>query len=176
MGIKNKLKRGSFLYFVYLYKNLLIDNKFFLKRKSYSQFGEDNFITMFFDNFIKKGTYVDIGCFHPLKYSNTAKLYDLGWKGYNIDINKTSIDLYRIARPKDKNFNVAISENYGETKKYYHDGFFSAISSFDKNHLINFGVKKISESTVKTDKFENLIKDKFDFLNKYEIPIFFKKW
>jgi hypothetical protein len=31
------------------------------------------------------GFFVDVGCFHPLFYSNTWKLYKKGWRGVNID-------------------------------------------------------------------------------------------
>ena len=54
-----------------------------------------------FKNFI--GKYVDIGCYHPIKYSNTALLYKKGWTGINIDLNKTSIDLFNFTRLRDKN-------------------------------------------------------------------------
>ena len=165
MGIKNQIKkRGTWLYKFYLYKNLFVTNKCFIKRKSYSQFQEDIFIQNFFSN-TKSGVYVDIGCYHPIKYSNTAKLYSNSWRGYNIDINKTSIDLFKIARPNDYNFNICLDTESGKKIPYYRNGLFSAINSLDKKHLINFSQENIIEDFVFTEKFDNLVNEKFDFLN-----------
>ena len=164
MGIKNNLTRDHWIYKIYLYKQLILDHKFYLKRKTYSQFGEDLFIEDFFRD-KQNGIYVDIGCFHPVKYSNTAKLFNKGWRGYNIDINKTSIDLFKIVRPKDKNIHAILSSNSKEKKKYYSAGLFDARNSISKEHLAYCGIKKIHEDYVISEKFENLINEKFDFLN-----------
>ena len=96
--IKEKLRIGSLFYKIYLYYYLFLREKFFVKRESYSQFGEDLVIKNFFKN--KIGKYVDIGCFNPIKYNNTCLLYNEGWSGLNIDLNSTSIDLFKIARKK----------------------------------------------------------------------------
>lgn len=53
---------------------------------SYSQFGEDRIIEAFFGT-QGKGIYVDIGCNHPISYSNTWKLYLRGWNGVCVDPN-----------------------------------------------------------------------------------------
>ncbi len=50
----------------------------------HSQFGEDEWI----DSHIvlpDRGFYVDCGCGHPVKISNTAFLRERGWTGLNID-------------------------------------------------------------------------------------------
>lgn len=164
MGIRKKIKRGSFFYNLYLYKNLYIDNKIFIKRNSYSQFDEDKFISNFFNNF-KSGVYVDIGCFHPLKYSNTAKLYYKNWRGYNIDINPVCIDLFNLARPKDKNLNAFLDKISGVKKKYFYENFFSAISSFDEKHLKKFGIQNLYSSEVVSVVFDDVVNDNINFLN-----------
>ena len=75
---------------------------FIKKNRYYSGWGEDVFIYKFFV-YSKNGFYFDIGSYHPIKYSNTCLLHKQGWKGVNIDVNQTSIDLFNIAeRPKDK--------------------------------------------------------------------------
>ena len=81
------------------------DGKAFIKRQSYSQWGEDSYIKEYFKD-KKNGFYVDIGCFHPIMYSNTCLLYNKGWSGINIDLNQTSIDLFNIARKRDKNIGI----------------------------------------------------------------------
>lgn len=55
----------------------------------YSQFGEDVLLDHLF-NQINNGKYLDIGCFHPFKFSNTAELYRRGWSGVNIDASPES--------------------------------------------------------------------------------------
>ena len=55
-------------------------------KKSYSQDNEDLFLNEYFEK-ISNGFYVDIGCHHPKRFSNTYLLYKKGWKGVNIDAN-----------------------------------------------------------------------------------------
>ena len=99
------------------YFNLYIKNKAYKKRNSYSQWGEDKFISKFFEN-KSLGFYVDIGCFHPIRYSNTCLLFNKGWNGINIDLNPMSIELFNIIRPKDYNLCEAISDEVKELDLY----------------------------------------------------------
>ena len=111
--MKETLERRSLFYEFYLYYDLYIRHKSFIKKKSYSQHGEDLFINEYFRK-KNAGFYVDIGCFHPLKYNNTHLLYKNGWSGINIDLNPASIDLFNILRPSDYNFCAAISRDVEE--------------------------------------------------------------
>lgn len=59
----------------------------------YSEHGEDRWIAE--NIFLPRwgalppwGTYVDLGCAHPQRYSNTAFLRDLGWRGLAVDGNR----------------------------------------------------------------------------------------
>ena len=75
-----------------------------------------------------------MGCYHPIKYSNTALLHNRGWQGINIDMNQTSIDLFNILRKKDKNICAE------------HPGVKEAIQYLDfKFSPINTLVKKFSD-------------------------------
>lgn len=58
----------------------------------------------------RKGFYVDVGCYHPKKYSNTYMLYRKGWNGINIDMEEDKIRLFRMARPNDYNVLSAVSD------------------------------------------------------------------
>ena len=93
---------------IFLYYNLYIRNLKFFFKKSQSQFGEDIKILELFSK-SKKGTYLDLGCFHPIRQNNTYLLYKLGWNGINIDLNPLSIDLFNVARPNDINICAAVS-------------------------------------------------------------------
>ena len=95
--IKEKLRRGTILYKIYLYYNIFIRYRFLRNKKSFSQFGEDLFIAEFFAN-QKEGNYVDLGAFHPMRMSNTFLLYKKGWSGTNVDLNPISIDFFNLAR------------------------------------------------------------------------------
>lgn len=76
--------------------------------ESYSQFGEDRVIENVFSG-KSSGFYVDVGCNRPISYSNTWKLYLLGWEGIVIDANSKLIEEYNNTRPLDTAICKAIS-------------------------------------------------------------------
>src|SRR5262252_5121055 len=81
-------------------------------RVSYSQFGEDLVVrthfTGDFDNSI--GRFIDVGAFHPYKYSNTMLLSQLGWRGINIDCDPVKIARFEKLRSRDQNICAALSD------------------------------------------------------------------
>ena len=157
--IKEKLKRGTFLYKIYLYYNIFIRYRFFKRnKKTFSQFGEDLFIENFFKD-QKQGKYVDLGAFHPMRLSNTYLLYKKGWTGTNIDLNPIAIDLFNIARKKDRNICGLISDQNNVIKDAFFDHQWSAANSIVPDHTLSFKKK------MKTSTFNSLIDSNFDFLN-----------
>ena len=100
---------------------------------TYSQFGEDTLIAEFLsgNNFINRPKfYVDIGAYHPSRFSNTKLLHFLGWRGINVDPNPESIKLFQEARPLDINLNLGISSRCGHADLYcFQEG---AVNTFDK--------------------------------------------
>ena len=161
-----KISESSIFYKPYLYYNLYVRFKALRKRNTYSQNQEDLFINDYFKE-KNSGFYIDIGCYHPIKYSNTALLYNRGWKGINIDMNQTSIDLFNILRKRDKNICAAISNTNKKTIQYF-DHLFSPINTLDKN-FSSIASKKISfrkhtEKTIQTYRFNQIIQ-------KYDINI-----
>jgi FkbM family methyltransferase len=166
------LKNKSF-YKLYLFYNLYIRNLKYYLKKTYSQFNEDIFLKEYFKN-KKKGFFIDIGCHHPFKANNTFLLYKSGWSGINIDLNKISIDLFNIARPRDINICTAIS-NKKEIIEYYlpNNNPLSSEITIDKNfskilqdHHGNeyqtFKTKSITWQTI-ADQYGSLLKS-VDFL------------
>ena len=165
--IKKYIKRNTLLYKLFLYYRLIYKEKFFFKRKTYSQSGEDIFIAAYMEqNNIKNGTYVDVGAFHPTKYSNTCLLFNKGWSGINIDLNPTSIDYFKILRPKDKNVCCAISNREKKTRIFINN-IFSPLNTISRKHAssFNFDSKNELHFFVKSKKFNNIVKKKFNFLN-----------
>ena len=171
MSLKNIFLKTKLTYKIYLYYNLYIRHKSYLKRTQYSQWGEDQFINQFFKDKID-GIYLDIGCFHPVMYSNTCLLHRKGWRGINIDINPTSIDLFNILRPKDTNLCTTINE-IKETFEIYYDDPFSPVNTLDKQFYENLenknnkNTKKLFVESKSMQEILNISKiDKsIDFIN-----------
>ena len=171
MSLKRIFLKNKTSYKIYLFYNLYIRHKGFLKRDRYSQWGEDQFIIEYFKD-KQKGIYLDIGCFNPFMYSNTCLLHQKGWMGINIDINPTSIDLFNIARPND--FNICTTVN-NEKKLFevYLDDPFSPLNTLDSKFYKNLdksfstNKKNISVESKSIDEIIILsnIKTDIDFIN-----------
>ena len=162
----------NILKFFHIIHNVYFKQKHFIKRKYYSSEGEDLFLKKKL-NLKKKGFYVDIGAYHPIRKSNTMILHQNGWRGINIDANKFSIDLFNFVRPEDLNVNLAVSDKNEKIDFYYsksNDPQSTASKFFLKYDYINkkrkFYKKKIQAKTLnnilKNTKYKNR---KIDFLN-----------
>ena len=153
MLIRNKI-------FYYFYKFLKIHRN---RKPSihYGEFGEDILVNRILKN-LEIGKYVDVGCYHPYKGSLTAQLYKKGWNGINIDLSKSSIDLFNLVRKKDINLNLAVSDFNGQTS-YFENSPINQQNSLIKN---NDNQKKIKidcknlNLILEENKFE-----KFEYLN-----------
>lgn len=167
----NLSKKYPFLKKIYFFYNVYIRNFKFLTNGS--QFQEDKFILQNFpENF--KGSYLDIGCFHPTRHNNTYSLYKKGWKGINIDMNPLSIELFNFFRSRDINLNLAISNDNSE-KTVYFLGDLNTQNTLDYNQL-NFlkdhhNIKKedILEKKIQTQDINSVLEKfnlkKIDFMN-----------
>ena len=164
-------KKNKFLRKIYFFYNIFIRNKKFLKNSS--QFGEDKFILDLFDKDYR-GKYLDLGCYHPTRHSNTHILYQSGWTGINIDLNPLTIELFNFMRPKDFNYNIGIS-NSEEEKELYFINEFNTQNTLDKNQLNflknhhNVKDREILKTKLKTKKLETILLDNnfhnIDFFN-----------
>jgi len=83
---------------------------------SYSQFGEDIILSNIFGHERSYGSYIDVGCSHPLNYSNSYKFYRKGWSGICIDANNNYRPLWKKYRPNDIFINSAITSINGTIK------------------------------------------------------------
>ena len=122
-------------------------------KKSYSISNVDLIIDHLLIN-TKKGIYIDVGCNHPIKYNNTYLLYKKGWRGINIDADKTSIKLFNKFRKKDHNLNCIVSDKE-EIKEFYYYHARSAINTISKD-LVDSRISKP----------KRIIKEKSTTLNK----------
>ncbi len=74
----------------------------------FGQSAEDAILTRIFRG-RTEGFYVDVGAFHPRKYSNTFVLHHFfGWSGVNIDASSRAITLFEKERPADTNVQTAV--------------------------------------------------------------------
>ena len=80
-------------------------------RTYYSQFGEDAVLRALMGKRHPKGSYLDIGCYHPKKHSNTYFLYKLGWSGMLVDVEKAKLIACKLIRPSDKTLLCAVSND-----------------------------------------------------------------
>ena len=157
--IKYFLNKLSLLRQVYLKK---------LDKNFYSQFGEDKILFELIPKNFESGFYVDVGCFHHKKYSNTYLLHKRGWVGVNIDMEKEKIDLFNIATPGDYNFLGAISDKKEKVKIYRNQkyGVSSTINPdfLDKKNIID---EHVIETTTLNDVLNNspYQNKKIDLLN-----------
>ena len=157
MQFKKFLLNNFITYFFYKRLKILRNSS---KNEHLGEFGEDIFIRRFFKN-QKKGFYVDIGCYHPVKGSLTYYLFKKGWKGLNADLSKVSIDLFKVSRPSDYNINAAVTDYNGETV-YYENGIINQQNSLTQDE----SKKKIKILAYKlNDLLEKFKVDKIDFLN-----------
>ena len=99
---------------LFFYRLLALIKKYFFgkvvwtKKVSYSQLGEDLAIHKLVSVCDQK-IFLDIGCFHPLQYSNTRLLKKNHWKGIHVDASRESIKIFRKTYPKDLSINAIIS-------------------------------------------------------------------
>lgn len=84
------------------------------RKDSFSQFGED--IVLFnLLNCKSDGFYVDCGAFDPYIFSNTAKFYELGWSGINIEPQRSRWSIFQRLRTRDINLCEVVSDSCEET-------------------------------------------------------------
>jgi len=165
----------GFEYPAWLQRNWLF-RRFFLFRKvflterrtsCYSQYGEDINVPLFFPKGYV-GTFVDVGCFHPVKYSNTYRLYRNGWRGVNVDIDDIKIEAFDMVRGGDANVACAIGMTEG-TVDYWRKGFYRLGSTIHAEHAR--GKPGYEKTTTRCRKLTSVIDDtpfagrKIDFLS-----------
>jgi FkbM family methyltransferase len=142
-------------------------------KKSYSQEGEDMILRRIFEK-KEKGFYVDVGAYHPKRFSNTYYFYKKGWKGINIDAMPGSMKNFKKLRPRDINLEFAIS-NKREKLTYYMfnepalNGFSEEISRYRENQNNNYKIiaKKVIETKTLKEVLEKFLPTDcdIDFMN-----------
>ena len=155
----------NFFYKINLFLNLIrysIKEKFSEDKGKHFLFLKDYFKEK------KDGFYIDVGCFHQIRLSNTKFLYDKGWRGINIDISKKSIDLFKITRKKDINLNIGIGNKNKVSEAYFKKDLFHAntlVYDHAEKFLGEYTKKKINIHTLNSVISNNAKNKKIDFLD-----------
>lgn len=121
----------------------------------------------------KPGVYVDIGCWHPVKSSNTYFFYLRGWKGICIDPNPELKKGYEFFRPNDRFINCAIGLKEEKMSYYQLNDNYSAMNTlnydFIQRHNLEKEIKHIID--VPTYNLKNILDenisegDRLDFFD-----------
>jgi FkbM family methyltransferase len=118
----------------------------------------------------KTGFYVDVGSYHPIRFSNSFAFYLRGWKGITIDANAQMVDLHRKIRPRDISICSAVSDS--EKEVVFTRFSVNSISSISPEFVEEFkkNVPVLSEEIVKTKTLtgiftEQQVPREFDFLS-----------
>ena len=131
-------------------------------RTSYAQEGEDVLLWRILDGHHEPGFFVEVGCNHPAKNSNTAFLYQRGWNGIGIDPNPDFALLFKQVRPKD----IFVLSGVGEQRESlryfrFHESLYNTFSEDRAKEVVS---RKLSEIT---DEFEVPIRPLTSILSDY---------
>lgn len=143
------------------------------RRSCYSQDGEDVVLASFYEEKPEyKGFYVDIGAFHPLRFSNTHYFYERGWRGINIDAMPGSMKEFNKFRPHDINIEAGISDSKEDLTFFCFEE--PALNSFSRKvseDRIRKGWKLREKKVIKTFPINEILEKNLpegqhiDFLN-----------
>jgi FkbM family methyltransferase len=116
---------------------------------------EDTAILKYFKD-RKNGFYVDVGCYHPIHRNNTHLLHTKNWSGVNIDTSQFSIDLFNFMRPKDLNYNCAISDKNENIKLFYQKEL-SQLSTTVKSQAESVFQGNVKEKEIKAFTLDEIL-------------------
>lgn len=124
----------------------------------YSQEGEDLILDTFFHD-RSNGFYVDVGAYHPVRFSNTYLFYRKGWRGINIDARPGSMELFRRQRPGDINLEIGVGTREQELTYYMFDepGLNSFSQEVVDERVRNSPYRLIGTTTVNVTRLDNIL-------------------
>lgn len=128
---------------------------------SYSQEGEDLILYRIFGD-KRDGFFIDIGAYHPYKYSNTYFYYKRGWRGINIDAMPGSMELFNKHRALDINIEAVVSDKVVDVD--YHlfnepalNNCDKALSKFRHDAPNKFKLEKVLQ--LKTKRLDSILNE-----------------
>tara|TARA_B100001093_G_C26755017_1_gene982957 strand:+ start:66 stop:716 length:651 start_codon:yes stop_codon:yes gene_type:complete len=144
----------------------------FFKKRNFSQGNEESILVDIF-KMKSNGFYLDVGCHHPMRFSNTAALYKRGWTGINIDGDKRNLRLFKIFRKKDINLNYLVSNCIKDVTFYFFKE--TALNGILSQRRIDFlnenSIRPLKKEKIRTTTLNEILqiyfknrKNKIDFL------------
>lgn len=133
---------------------------------SFSHAGEDLHIISLL-NLNRPGFYIDVGSNHPIRHSNTFKLYLNGWSGLLIDANPILIKKSKSVRKKDISINSIISNKNIDSCEF-HISRNSNYSSIDPKHIIK-NDEIVSTINLKVKSLNQIIIDNIDISTRIDL-------
>jgi FkbM family methyltransferase len=140
---------------------------------TFSQEGEDLILGRIFAGRIK-GFFVDVGAYHPFRFSNTFLLYHAGWRGINVDATPGSMRAFDQNRPEDINIECFVGDPDSEkTFTLYNEPALNTASQtvLESRVLRSSTYWPVSTSTVHPRSLSSILDDHkpidvpIDFLN-----------
>lgn len=125
--------------------------------QSFSQEGEDMILSQLCYG-IENGLFIDIGAYHPIKYSNTYKFYLHGWRGINIDAMPNSMLEFIKLRPRDTNLEIGISDK-SQVLNYYifKESGLNTFSEIAANKYMISGHQMDKRISIKTETLSEVL-------------------
>lgn len=114
----------------------------------------EDVLTRWYLNAGKPGFYVDVGCNHPIKASNTAVLYSYGWIGLVVDGNASLIEEFRRVRPRDTAVCALVSDRPQDVQ--FSIATDDAISTFDPDRAKGINGYTSSVVTMRTQTLQSI--------------------
>jgi FkbM family methyltransferase len=135
----------------------------------YSQNNEEAIILNYFDiKGFRYKNFLDIGAYNPFTFSNTRRLYEMGWKGVFVEPNKRHFEIFQREYGNDSDIdllNVALHNHNGNVNMYMSD---DAVSTTNTKHFEKWKeyVKDYKCETIECitpDKLLSMSNKSFDF-------------
>lgn len=148
-AIKKLLLRSPW---IYEKVQSLRDRKFLEEGRkvgTYSQHGEDLKILDLLVDVSARGPYLDVGCNHPFRLSNTYLLYQRGWRGICVDPLPRYEKLFAKWRPNDTFVCAAVSETPGSMQLFeFQSDVLSTLDSTIADEYVKKGYALRRKTTV----------------------------
>jgi FkbM family methyltransferase len=102
---------------------------------------------------VDKGTWIDVGAWHPQLHSVTKWFYDIGWAGINVEPSRQFFRLLQRRRRRDINLNIAVGRAEGRVQFFQvgHTGLSSLeAGSVVRGRELGFRNSSVHEVEVRT--------------------------
>jgi len=127
-------------------------------RASFAQEGEDIALDRLLEG-QKNGFYVDVGCHHPFRFSNTYLFYRRGWSGICIDPLPGTAKLFGKWRKRDRVIETGVSQAPAELTYHMFDE--PALNTFDaalaEERARQTRYRVVKSTKVPTDTLANIL-------------------